>query len=104
MKQGTIKTLGAAALGAAFAVAAAGTASAAPSVNAADAAGLLNKLPVKQATETVSGATHAVKPADGDIKNPIKTSGNMVGGLPLSTVTGVAGKLPAKLPLTKSVR
>ncbi|MFJ9415852.1 hypothetical protein ACIRPT_16980 [Streptomyces sp. NPDC101227] len=93
MKQGTIKTLGAAALGAAFAVAAAGTASAAPSVNAADAAGLLNKLPVKQVTETASGATHGVKPAGNDINNPIKTQGNSLGGLPIRTVTGIAGKL-----------
>lgn len=56
MKQGTIKTLGTVALGAAFVVTAAGVASAAP---AADTTGVLKSLPVKDATKTVSGLTKA---------------------------------------------
>lgn len=56
MKQGTIKTLGTVALGAAFVVTAAGVASAAPSV---DTAGVLKSLPVKDAAKTVSGLTKA---------------------------------------------
>ncbi|MFG2135614.1 hypothetical protein [Streptomyces sp. NPDC048650] len=84
MKQGTIKTLGAAALGAAFAVTAAGAAAAAP-VSAADATGLLNKLPVKQATKTVSGVTQA-KSADGGLVAHGNRKGNLLGGLPTDAV------------------
>ncbi|MFJ9406198.1 hypothetical protein [Streptomyces sp. NPDC101393] len=85
MKQGTIKTLGAAALGAAFAVSAAGVASAAPSINAGDA---LHNLPVKDVTKTVSGAANSAKPATGPVKTKNNTKGNsLLGGLPTSAVT-----------------
>ncbi|MEU5208079.1 hypothetical protein [Streptomyces sp. NPDC020742] len=87
MKQGTIKTLGAVALGAAIAATAAGTAAAAP-VTGADTTGVLKSLPVKNATKTLSGATQS-KPVGGDIKTPLKSKGNsLLGGLP----TGALGK------------
>ncbi|MEU9111852.1 hypothetical protein AB0D04_08690 [Streptomyces sp. NPDC048483] len=90
MKQGTIKTLGAAALGAAFAVAAAGTAAAAP-VDAADANGLLSKLPVKAATDAASGAAKAAKSANGGVQTSTNDKGNTLGGMPINPVKGVAG-------------
>ncbi|MCF3147899.1 hypothetical protein [Streptomyces platensis] len=85
MKQGTIKTLGTVALGAAFVVTAAGVASAAPSV---DTAGVLKSLPVKDAAaKTVSGLTKA-KPAGNDVKTKLNSQGNkLLGGLPTSAVT-----------------
>ncbi|AJT64805.1 hypothetical protein T261_3135 [Streptomyces lydicus] len=106
MKQGTMKTLGAAVLGAAFAVTAAGTASAASPVNPADATGLLGKVSgatktvsgatktVSGATKTVSGAAHGVKPAGGDIQTPTNSKGNTLGGVPLEEVKGVTGVVP----------
>lgn len=63
MKQGTIKTLGTVALGAAFAVTAAGVASAAPAIGTPDTTGVLKSLPVKDATKAVSGLTKAKRPA-----------------------------------------
>ncbi|MFE6742539.1 hypothetical protein ACWCO0_07405 [Streptomyces tubercidicus] len=84
MKQGTIKTLGTVALGAAFVVTAAGVASAAP---AADTTGVLKSLPVKDATKTVSGLTKA-KPAGNDVKTKLNSQGNkLLGGLPTNAVT-----------------
>ncbi|MGW2022997.1 ATP-binding protein, partial [Streptomyces decoyicus] len=62
MKQGTIKTLGTVALGAAFVVTAAGVASAAPAAGSSDTTGVLKSLPVKDAAKTVSGLTKS-KPA-----------------------------------------
>ncbi|MER5971820.1 hypothetical protein ABT112_19160 [Streptomyces sp. NPDC002055] len=56
MKQGTAKTLGAAVLGAAFAVAAAGTA-------AAD--GVQTQLPVENAVKDVPGGQQAVRASEG---------------------------------------
>lgn len=90
MKQGTIKTLGAAALGAAIAVTAAGAASAA-SLSGADTTGVLKNLPVKNlpvkdATKTLSGATQS-KPVGGDIKTPLNSKGNsLLGGLPTNAL------------------
>ncbi|MER6306469.1 hypothetical protein [Streptomyces sp. NPDC001657] len=91
MKQGTIKTLGAAALGAAIAVTAAGVASAVPVAGAADTAGgLLHSATdtVSGATKNVNGGTHA-KPGNHDIKTHLNSKGNkLLGGLP----TGAVGK------------
>jgi len=87
MKQGTIKTLGVAALGAAFAVTAAGVASAAPAVSAGDTTGVLHSLPVKDAAKTVSGLTKT-KAAGNDVKTKMNSQGNkLLGGLPTSAVT-----------------
>ncbi|MFE1175120.1 hypothetical protein [Streptomyces sp. NPDC058773] len=84
MKQGTIKTLGTVALGAAFAVTAAGVATAAPSV---DATGVLKSLPVKDAGKTVSGLTNKAKPAGNDVKTKLNSQGNkLLGGLPTNAV------------------
>ncbi|AZS73788.1 hypothetical protein SLV14_002925 [Streptomyces sp. Je 1-4] len=83
MKQGTIKTLGTVALGAAFAVTAAGVASAAP----LDTTGVLKSLPVKDATKTVSGLTKA-KATGNDVKTKVNSQGNkLLGGLPTNAVT-----------------
>ncbi|MEW1751077.1 hypothetical protein ACIQU1_12185 [Streptomyces angustmyceticus] len=88
MKQGTIKTLGTVALGAAFAVTAAGVASAAPAVGAADTTGVLKSLPVKDAAKTVSGLTKA-KPAGHDVKTKVKSQGNkLLGGLQPGSLLG----------------
>ncbi|MFH8630088.1 hypothetical protein ACH4CC_09455 [Streptomyces lydicus] len=90
MKQGTIKTLGAAALGAAIAVTAAGAASAA-SLSGADTTGVLKNLPVKDATKTLSGATQS-KPVGGDIKTPLNSKGNsLLGGLPTNALGKTLG-------------
>ncbi|MEV0374655.1 hypothetical protein AB0I10_33545 [Streptomyces sp. NPDC050636] len=91
MKQGTIKTLGAVALGAAFAATAAGTAAAAPALDGADATGVVNSLP-GQATKALSGATNKAKPATGPVKVTPKTKGNqLLGGLPPVTTLPVGG-------------
>ncbi|MFE6690383.1 hypothetical protein ACFVFQ_28435 [Streptomyces sp. NPDC057743] len=89
MKQGTIKTLGAVALGAAIAASAAGVASAAPGGDSLNANGVLRSLPVKDATKTLSGATqneddgNGVKP-----KTKVTSKGNkLLGGLPTSKIT-----------------
>ncbi|GES31206.1 hypothetical protein ACWDBF_19110 [Streptomyces angustmyceticus] len=87
MKQGTIKTLGTVALGAAFAVTAAGVASAAPAVGT-DTTGVLKSLPVKDAAKTVSGLTKA-KPAGHDVKTKVKSQGNkLLGGLQPGSLLG----------------
>lgn len=91
MKQGTIKTLGTVALGAAFAVTAAGVASAAPAIGTSDTTGVLKSLPVKDAAKTVSGLTKA-KPAGKNVKN-IKTKMNsqgnkLLGGLQPGSLLG----------------
>ncbi|UKY52337.1 hypothetical protein [Streptomyces inhibens] len=93
MKQGTIKTLGVAALGAAFAVTAAGAANAAQAIDTAGATGVLKSLPVQDATKTVSGATKTVsgvtktKSDDNKVKTHLNSSGNkLLGGLPTSAV------------------
>ncbi|KIZ14438.1 hypothetical protein [Streptomyces natalensis] len=94
MKQGTIKTLGAAALGAAFVVTAAGAASAAsvaPSVPVGSD-GLVksatDKLPVHSATEklqgatrTVAGTAHVLKPAG--VTTHTNSKGNSLGPVPI---------------------
>lgn len=89
MKQGTIKTLGAAALGAAIAVTAAGAASAAD-VSGLDTNGVLKSAPVKgtakDATKSLSGAQ--ATPV-GNLKTPLNADGNsLLGGL--STADKVA--------------
>ncbi|GAA2305242.1 hypothetical protein OHT20_14400 [Streptomyces caniferus] len=88
MKQGTIKTLGTVALGAAFVVTAAGVASAAPVVGSSDTTGVLKSLPVKDAAKTVSGLTKA-KPAGQDVKTKVKSQGNkLLGGLQPGSLLG----------------
>ncbi|MCK7623049.1 hypothetical protein MUU72_08045 [Streptomyces sp. RS10V-4] len=88
MKQGTVKTLGAVALGAALAATAAGAASAAPAGNSIDTHGVLRSLPVKDATKTLTGATNT-KGGDGnDVKTHLNSKGNkLLGGLPAGAVT-----------------
>ncbi|MEU1627423.1 hypothetical protein ABZ746_19270 [Streptomyces sp. NPDC020096] len=102
MKHGTIRTLGAAALGVAFAAAAAGSANAAetaapsalPAVNPATA---LDGLPVQQATNLLPGAGPAVQQAQGTLRSLAAPDGNgLLGGLkpgslPISSVTGALG-------------
>lgn len=92
MKHGTLKTLGAAALGAAFAVSAAGTASATPILDSG-ATGVLKKLPVKQAAQTVTNTAKTAKKADpiGDLKTQTNSKGNLLGGLPISKGLPIGG-------------
>ncbi|MGW1374974.1 hypothetical protein ACWD6P_11975 [Streptomyces sp. NPDC002446] len=92
MKQGTIKTLGAAALGAAIAVTAAGAASAAE-VSGVDTDSVLKSAPVKNT------AKHATKPLSGahstpvgNIKTPLNSQGNLLGGLPPTSTIAKAAK------------
>ncbi|EFE67483.1 predicted protein [Streptomyces viridosporus ATCC 14672] len=75
MKQSAAKTLGVAALGAAFAVAGAGAANAAPAVP--DTASALDTATRAVPTEKLSGATAAQRPASGE------PAGGLLGGLPL---------------------
>ncbi|GAA2664753.1 hypothetical protein [Streptomyces lunalinharesii] len=85
MKQGTVKTLGAVALGAAIAATAAGAAHAAPAGNSIDTNRVLHSLPVKDATSTLSGAA---KGGGSDVKAPVTSKGNqLLGGIPAGTVT-----------------
>ncbi|BDH15279.1 MULTISPECIES: hypothetical protein [Streptomyces] len=87
MKQGTIKTLGTVALGAAFVVTAAGVASAAPAAGS-DTTGVLKSLPVKDAAKTVSGLTKS-KPAGNDVKTKLNSHGNkLLGGLQPGSLLG----------------
>ncbi|MBY8883955.1 hypothetical protein K7472_03745 [Streptomyces sp. PTM05] len=100
MKTGTIKTLGAAALGVAFAAAAAGSASAAPalpSVPAADPASALDalttQLPVDQVSNLVPGAAQATDAVKGVVHNAPATlaaanGGGLLGGLPVGNLSG----------------
>lgn len=100
MKTGTLKTLGAAALGVAFAAAAAGTATAAPMTppaNSATALGsLTGQLPLGQASTLVPGAaqaTDALKSAPQALSGA--DGGGLLGGLPAkgSPVNGLTGAL-----------
>ncbi|MYT33353.1 MULTISPECIES: hypothetical protein [unclassified Streptomyces] len=93
MKQGTVKTLGAVALGAAIAATAAGTASAAPVGNSIDTNGVLHSLPVKDATRTISGATSNGGGGGVVPKAHMNSRGNapLLGGLPAEAV-----KLPIR--------
>ncbi|MFG2228373.1 hypothetical protein [Streptomyces sp. NPDC048644] len=87
MKQGTIRTLGAAALGVAFAAAAAGTAAAAPATGAGGATDVLGKLPVEQTTKSLTDVPQARPTPDGVNAN---SQGNkLLGGLPTGIVTKV---------------
>ncbi len=105
MKTGTLKTLGAAALGVAFAAAAAGTASAAP-LPATDPASALDtvtsQLPVGQVSNLVPGAAQAT----GALQNALHTApaalgnatgGGLLGGLPTHGLP--VGALGGALPL-----
>ncbi|MFE7313896.1 hypothetical protein ACFU7T_12415 [Streptomyces sp. NPDC057555] len=86
MKQGTAKVLGAVVLGAAIAATAAGTAAAAPAGNSIDTNGVLHRLPVKEATKTLSGATSNKGDGNG-VKTNLNSKGNkLLGGLPTSAV------------------
>ncbi|GCD43448.1 hypothetical protein [Streptomyces paromomycinus] len=87
MKQGTIRTLGAAALGVAFAAAAAGTASAASAVDnvPGDVAGTLQGLQVEETAKGVTGDQ------GGDHKLKANNKGNLLGGLPAGGLTKALG-------------
>ncbi|MFH8406812.1 hypothetical protein ACH4FX_18740 [Streptomyces sp. NPDC018019] len=88
MKQGTITSLGAAALGVAFAATAAGSASAAtPAETApADVAGALHSLPVEETAKGITGDQ------DGHQGLKANNKGNLLGGLPAG---GITKALPA---------
>ncbi|GAA3190410.1 MULTISPECIES: hypothetical protein [Streptomyces] len=89
MKQATIKTLGTALLGVAFAATATGSASA---IDVGQLGGTLNKLPVKQAAKTVSGVSKDAHAATGDIKATPNAKGNrLLGGLPTNALGKVLG-------------
>ncbi|AJC56365.1 MULTISPECIES: hypothetical protein [Streptomyces] len=92
MKQGTVKTLGAVALGAAIAATGAGTASAAPVAPVAPAGNSIGANGVvRDAATTLSGVTSNQGPGN-DIRTPMTHKGNqLLGGLPTSQV--------AKLPI-----
>ncbi|UQA93431.1 hypothetical protein [Streptomyces halobius] len=92
MKQGTIKTLGAVALGAAFAATAAGTAAAAPALDASSGKAV-KKLPVDEASKKASKATK--KLPTGQVKAPVNSKGtSLLGGLaPGALQTPVTGPL-----------
>ncbi|TJZ53084.1 hypothetical protein FCH28_18260 [Streptomyces piniterrae] len=99
MKQGTIKTLGAVALGAAFAATAAGTASAAPAVDG-DATKLVNKVSLDKAGKVAKGVS-GVTPGTNDVKLQPKTQGNKLPGNELAPLVGglPAGNLTNNLPV-----
>lgn len=105
MKTGTIKTLGAAALGVAFAAAAAGSASAASMAPAAAPASgltaLTSELPIQQVSGLVPGAAQATNALQGALHNAPNTLGGnagtgLLGGLPTKglPVNGLMGGLP----------
>ncbi|PNE39269.1 hypothetical protein [Streptomyces noursei] len=88
MKQGTVKTLGAVALGAAIAATGAGAASAAPVAPSGNSIGANGV--VRDAATTLSGVTSNQGPGN-DIRTPMTHKGNqLLGGLP----TGQVAKLP----------
>ncbi len=97
MKTGTLRTLGAAALGAAFAAAAAGSASAAPVIAAASPAKALDtvskQLPVGKVTGLVPGTSQATDTVKGTLRGAPQSLGStgaqgLLGGVP------VGAKLP----------
>jgi hypothetical protein len=101
MKTGTLKTLGAAALGVAFAAAAAGTATAAPALPAAAPGldSLTSQLPVGQVANLAPGGAPAAAAVTGALQNAPKTlaaGGGLLGGLPTK---GALGALPGKAAL-----
>ncbi|MDN0195352.1 ATP-binding protein [Streptomyces sp. S.PNR 29] len=89
MKQSVAKTLGVAALGAAFAATGAGAANAAPAVP--DAAKTLGTVTKAVPADAVAGET----PSSGEalrqslLKNPPKPGGGLLGGLPVKTPVGL---------------
>jgi hypothetical protein len=102
MKTATLKTLGAAVLGVAFAAGAAGTAAAAPVAPAADPAVALDsiagQLPVEQVSGLVPGAAQATGTVQGVLRHAPQALGGgngLLGGLPVKALPGtVAGHLP----------
>lgn len=102
MKTGTIKTLGAAALGVAFAAAAAGTASAAPATSAlpglpaTDGATSAVSNLTKAAPDQVSRTEDALKGAPGTLKGALPNQGvqgssGLIGGLPTAELPSAGG-------------
>ncbi|MGW2224710.1 ATP-binding protein [Streptomyces formicae] len=106
MKQSAAKTLGVAALGAAFAAAGAGAATAAPAVpDAAAALGTVSSvLPLDQAAKTLpaggpeslAAGQNALTGALAGVEKPGDPVSGLIGGLP---VGGATGALPGALPL-----
>jgi hypothetical protein len=107
MKQSAAKTLGAAALGAAFVAAAAGSASAAPA--APDAAAALGTvtgaLPVDQVTSQLPGAAQALKSGTdalgkgaANAPKPGDPVGGLLGGLPAGNALPTSGLPTGSLP------
>ncbi|MET9291281.1 hypothetical protein [Streptomyces sp. NPDC003077] len=86
MKQGTIKTLGVAAIGAAFAATAAGSAAAAEPVQPVTSgnAGLLSTLPVDQAGDMLSPQANASRPGS-------QQGTDLLGGMPVTNGTPGSG-------------
>lgn len=86
MKTGTLKTLGTAALGVAFAATAAGTASAATTLP--DLGSLANQLPVGQVAKLLPGASQAAGAVTGtlhSVPESLSAAGDkgLLGGLPV---------------------
>ncbi|MER5440195.1 ATP-binding protein [Streptomyces sp. NPDC002790] len=103
MKHSAAKTLGVAALGAAFAAAGAGAANAAPAVP--DAAGTVGSvtsaLPLQDVASTLPAGAESVSAAQGAVANGLTTATPVVdqaakGALPLDgdPVSGLLGGLP----------
>ncbi|MGV9311515.1 ATP-binding protein [Streptomyces sp. NPDC003691] len=104
MKQSAVKTLGAAALGVAFAAAAAGTASAQPALSdsATSLDSITGALPVQEAlTQLPTGAPESLSGAQGALTESASTlpgtlqgagqrvlAGELVGGDPLGSLLG----------------
>ncbi|WP_225837112.1 ATP-binding protein [Streptomyces sp. NK08204] len=101
MKQSAAKTLGVAALGAAFAAVGAGAANAAPAVPDAPQAleGVTRTLPAENVGKALPGAGEALAQGRGSIGSGTTTaqpvSGKVLADGPTAPVAGLLGGLPA---------
>ncbi|BAC71068.1 MULTISPECIES: hypothetical protein [Streptomyces] len=107
MKQSAAKTLGVAALGAAFAAAGAGVASAAPAVPDASSAldTVTRTLPADNVTQVLPGSREALSQGQNAVGAGVAaakpTAAKALNGGPAAPVAGLLGGLPLKgLPTT----
>jgi hypothetical protein len=101
MKQSAAKTLGVAALGAAFAAAGAGAATAAPAVPDATQAldGITRTLPTENVTQTLPAGqvlTHAQPTLAAGLSAAQPVAGKLLAEGPTAPVSGLLGGLPLK--------
>lgn len=102
MKQSAVKTLGVAALGAAFAAAGAGAANAAPAVpDAGQALGTVSKaLPTDNITKTLPGADQALNQAQPTVRTGLAAAQPVAQSMlehgPTQPVAGLLGGLPVQ--------